>query len=270
MAATTIDRMLAITRRDFRLQMSYPFELLSSFWGVAISVFTFYFIGRLVGDTTVLSGLEGGYFAFAVIGVTVMGLSSSILDVFRSSIQREQANGTLELLLASPTSLRAYMSGSLVVPMGFAGVEAVAYATFGWILAPEALGPSAWLRAVPVLLLIMGAFAAMGLWSAAFVVFAQRGDPVSGMFVQATNLLAGAVFPIAVLPEWLQTLAHLVPTFYGFEALRGLMLADASWASVLDEIAILVVFDIVLAVVGIWLLRRALRFARVMGTLGTG
>ncbi|MEX1133341.1 MAG: ABC transporter permease [Acidimicrobiia bacterium] len=270
MSATSLDRIRAITRRDFRLRMSYPFELLSSLWGVAISVFMFYFIGRLVGDTTVLSGLEGGYFAFAVIGVTVMGLSFSILEVFRSSIQSEQANGTLELLLASPTSLRTFMMGSLVVPMGFAGVEAVAYAVFGWILAPEVLGPSAWLRAVPVLLLVIGAFAAMGLWSAAFVVFAQRGDPVSGMFVQATNLLAGAVFPVAVLPDWLQTLARMVPTFYGFEALRGLMLADASWASVLDEIAILAAFDIVLVAVGMWLLGRALRFARVMGTLGTG
>ncbi len=268
MTATTIDRLVAITRRDARLRLAYPFELLSSLWAVTVSVFMFFFIGRLMGDASLLAGIEGGYFTFAVTGMTVVGLSFAILGVFRSTFQSEQANGTLELLLSSSTTLRVLLAGSLMVPLAFAGVQALGYATLGWALAPEVLGLSAWLRAVPVLLLTVGAFAAMGLWSAAFVVVAQRGDPFSGLFVQATNLLAGAVFPVAVLPEWLQTLARFVPTFYGFKALRELMLENASWGSVLDELAILAAFDVVLAVVGIWLLRRALRFARVMGTLG--
>ena len=97
---------------------------------------------------------------------------------------------------------------------------------------------------------------------------AQRGDPLGGILVQATTLIAGAVFPIAVLPAWLQGVAHAIPTFYGFEALRALMLSDASWGSVLDEVAILAAFDLVLMAVGVGLLRSALRFARVMGTLG--
>lgn len=268
MTAGAVERVTAITRRDVRLRLAYPFELLSSLWAVVVGVFTFFFIGELVGDSALLAGVEGGYFAFAVTGMTVVTLSFATIGVFRSSVQSEQAGGTLELLLSGTTNLPTFLTGSMMVPLFFAGLQAVGYAVLGWFLAPDALGPAAWLRALPVLILIVVSFAAMGLWSAAFVVVAQRGDPFSGLFVQATNLLAGAVFPVAVLPEWLQGLARLVPTFYGFEALRALMLRDAAWATVVDEMAILAAFDVGLALVGAWLLRRALRFARVMGTLG--
>ena len=264
---SSLAQIAAIARRDLGLRLAYPFELVMLFWGVALSVFTFFFIGRLVGDSDALSGLEGGYFAYAVVGVTVMGMSFSIIEVFKNSIRAEQGAGALEILLAGPTPLRTLFAGALVVPVMFATIEALAYAGLGWALAPEALGPMAWLRAAPILVLIMGAFAAMGLWSAAFVVVAQRGDPFAGLFVQASNLVAGALFPVALLPGWLQVTARFIPTFYGFEALRAVMLSDAPWSSVWEELAILAAFDVVLAAIGVVLLRRALRFARTMGTL---
>ena len=269
MTAEAVERIAAVAKRDVILRLAYPFEQVMIIWGVAVSVFMFFFIGQLVGDSSALAGLEGGYFAYAVIGMTVMGLSYSIIDVFKSSIRAEQSAGTLEILLAGATPLGVLLTGALVVPMALATVQALAYAVLGWALAPEALGLLSWLRAAPVLILIMMAFAAMGLWSAAFVVVAQRGDPFAGLFAQATNLVAGALFPVALLPGWLQAVATLLPTFYGFEALRALMLTDATYADVWREVAILAGFDVVLAVVGVLLLRRALRFARRMGTLGS-
>lgn len=269
MTATTANRLATIVKRDARLRLSYPSEVLSSLWGVVVSVFMFFFIGELVGDSPLLADTQGGYFAFAVTGMTVVSLSFATIGVFRSTFEREQAGGTLELLLAGTTKLRVLLAGSMGVPLVFAGIQALGFAGLGWMFAPQALSPGAWVKAFPVLILIVMAFAAMGLWSAAFVIVAQRGDPFSGVFIQATNLVAGAVFPVALLPDWLQVVAHLVPAFYGFEALRGLMLSGATWASVVDELVILALFDIVLALVGIYLLRRALRFARIMGTLGT-
>lgn len=260
-------RVGAIARRDMTLRLAYPFQQIMVLWGVAVSVFMFFFIGKLVGNSPSLTGLEGGYFAYAVIGMTVMGVSFSVVEVFKSSVQTEQRSGTLEILLAGPTPLTVLLGGALIVPLAFAAVQALAYAAFGWALAPSVLGPLAWIRAAPVLVLIVAAFAAIGLWSAAFVIVAQRGDPFGGLFVQASNLVAGALFPVAVLPEWLQVIAHLLPTFYGFEALRALMLGGASYTDVWGDVVILFLFDIALGAVGIVLFRRALRFARRMGAL---
>jgi ABC-2 type transport system permease protein len=258
----------AIVRRDLRLQLSYPAQIVTSMWAVVTSVFTFFFIGELVGANPILGDIQGGYFAFAVIGVTVLALSSAVIGVFVGTIQRERGGGTLEILLAGTTPLWVLMAASLLVPMIFAVVQAIGYVIFGWILAPEALNPLAWIRALPVLVLILGSFGAIGLWSAAFVIAAQRGDPFASFFAQASNLVAGAVFPVALLPGWLQALAHLIPAFYGFNALRALMLSNAPYSSVADEILILLAFDIVLALIGWYLIKRALRFAKVMGTLG--
>lgn len=270
MTVGVFERIGAVAHRDVRLQLSYPAQVIMSLWSVVVSVFMFFFIGKLVGNSPLLAGMDGGYFAFAVIGATVMSLSITTISVFKSTIQQERGGGTLELLLAGTAPVGVIMGAAMLVPMAFAVIQSIAYAVLGWSLAPSALGPGAWLRALPVLILIVGAFAAIGLWSAAFVLVAQRGDPFAGVFVQASSVLAGAVFPVAVLPGWLQGVAHAVPTFYGFNALRALMLSNASWASVLGDLAVLAAFDVVLGVIGWLLLRRALRFARVMGTLGVG
>ena len=261
-------RLAALATRDLILELSYHFQLFLRAWTMLISVAMFFFLSRLVGEAQELEGYRGGYFEFALIGLVIMGYSQACVSSFARSIEREQSSGSLEILLATATRLPTLMAGSLVVPLLFASTEALLYFGIGWGLSGVGFPLEGILLSVPLLLLTLGAFAAVGIFSATVIVLTKRGDPFSSLVLQASNLLAGAVFPIAVLPDVLQLLARAVPAFYGLRGVRELLLAGGGLSDVSSDLLALGAFNVVLLPLSMWALSRALRIARITGTLG--
>ncbi len=102
-------------------------------------------------------------------------------------------------------------------------------------------------------------FAAIGAVSAAFIVLSKRGDPFTPVVTQTTNFLAGALFPIAVLPGVLQGVAHILPPFYALQVLREGLINGHSITSVGGDYAILLAFAVVLLPLSLVALKKALR-----------
>lgn len=266
--STTFAKIAAIARRDLALERSYQVQLFLRFMAVGISIATFFFLGRLVGESEQLAGYRGGYFEFALIGLMVLALSFVCVSAFAASVQAAQTDGTLEILLSTATRLPTLLAGTLLVPMLFALLEASLYLVIGAAAADLLLSPVRLLLALLLLTLTLGTFAAVGIFSATLIVLTKRGDPISSLAVQATNLLAGAVYPVTVLPEGLQVLSRLLPAFYGLRGIRELLLADGGLADVAPDLAALVLFNALLLPLSLIALNRALRIARVTGTLG--
>ena len=44
------------------------------------------------------------------------------------------------------------------------------------------------------------------------------------------TFVSGALFPIAVLPDWLQTIGEAMPTWFAFEGLRDALFEGGGWA----------------------------------------
>lgn len=266
--ATTLDRIAAIARRDARVQLTYHFQLVTRNASLVFVLFTYFFIGRLVTDTDALAPYGGGYFDFVLVGLIVTTFAVVAMSAFSATITSEQQSGTLEILLASAVPLPTLLAGSLVVPTVLAAGQALVLGGVGWAVSDSGIGLEAVLLALPLLLLTFGTFCALGIVSAALIVLTKRGDIWSGVVLQLTSLVAGAVFPVSVLPEPLQLIARLFPAFYGFEGLRAVLLSGHGFTDVLDELAILAAFNLLMFPAALWAFRRALRVARVTGTLG--
>jgi ABC-2 type transport system permease protein len=266
--STPLAQVWAIAKRDFAVEISYQFALIARVFSIAASVATYYFISKIV-DPAHLQGYAGRYFEFVLIGLLLGAISSVGLGAFTETIHAEQASGTLEVLLATPTALPTLFIGSLVVPLGFALVE-ILFVFGGSIIALGAdFQLQGMLTAALALPPTLALFAAIGAISAAFIVLSKRGDPFTPMITQSTNFLAGALFPIAVLPGFLQGVAHLLPPFYALEVLRAGLINGKSVSDVAGDYLILIGFAIVLLPLSLSLLKRALRVARVTGTLSS-
>ncbi|CAN5574629.1 hypothetical protein BH20CHL7_BH20CHL7_03480 [soil metagenome] len=263
-----MNRIAALVRRDLTLELSYHFNLVMQLVGIVVSVASFYFLGRLVGDAKELAQFDGGYFEFALVGLLVMNFSVVSVTAFSRSIQAAQATGTFEILLSTPTSLPTLMAGTLIVPLLLASVQAVVYLAFGVILVGFTAPVSAILLATALLLLTLGTFAAIGILSAAVIILTKRGEPFSGIVLQVSNLLAGALFPVVLLPDTLQIASRLVPAFYGLRGAREVLLAGGGLPEVAVDLAALAVFNVALFPIALFALSRAIRLARVTGTLG--
>lgn len=264
----TLGRIAAITRRDIILERSYHFQLLLRFSVIGTSLVTFFFLGRLVGSSEQLARYEGGYFEFALLGLLVLGFAQACINAFARSIQQSQNDGTLEILLSTATPLPTLLTGTLVVPMLFSLVEGAIYLVLGALVADLVLSPVRLLVAALLLVLTLTTFAAFGILSATVIVLTKRGDPFAGLVLQASNLLGGAMFPVTVMPEALQAMSRLVPAFYGLRGVREMLLTRGPLSAVLPDLLALAAFSVVLLPTCLWLLSRALRVARVTGTLG--
>jgi len=260
-------QMAAIARRDARIQLSYKFDLLLQVEGVAFGVTVTYFIARLVPDVR-LRPYAGGYFEFALIGLAASLLAGVGLAAFTSSIDRAQAEGTLEILLATPSRLSTLLIGSLIVPLTLATIQVLGAFCVGLMFGARLdLGGAA--LAVPVFALTITSFGGLGLLSAAFIILAKRGSLISVAVTQATSLLGGALFPVGLMPIWARAAARLVPSYYALNGLRGALIGNAGVGETLRHAGALVAFTAVLVPLGLWCFARALRLARVAGTLGT-
>ncbi len=268
LGSTPFAQIRAIATRDFWVEISYQFALISRAFSIVASVAAYYFISKIV-DPSHLSQYGGRYFEFVVIGLLLGAISSVGLGAFTETIRAEQTSGTLEVLLATPTALPTLFIGSLVVPLGFALVEIL----FVFFFAIVALGAQFQAQGILTALLALpptlALFAAIGAVSAAFIVLSKRGDPFTPVVTQTTNFLAGALFPIAVLPGVLQGVAHVLPPFYALQVLREGLINGQSITQVGTDYAILVAFAVVLLPLSLIALKKALRVARVTGTLGS-
>lgn len=264
--AKPLDRIGAVARRDWAVRRSYQFDFAFRLVGIFSGVATFFFISKLVGNAPSLE--ETRYFEFALVGLLVLNGAGMAMHTLRSAIAQERSNGTLEIILSKPAPLWTVLAGSLVVPALFFLLEATLMLIFAVILGSR-FPVDGLLLGIPLLFLTLVAFAIMGLFATAFIVLTKRGEPITFLILQGTNFLAGAVFPVVLLPMGFEVLAHLIPAFYGLNGLRAVLLGGAGVVDVLDEIAILGAFILVLTPIALWALARSLRIARVTGTLGS-
>ena len=75
------------------------------------------------------------------------------------------------------------------------------------------------------------------------------------------------MYPISVLPVWLQYVARLIPVTYSLEGMRAAILSHASIRELLPSIAGLLVFAAVFLPVSFAIFSWALRRTKVTGTL---
>ena len=267
-ASSLLDQLRAVASRDLQTQTSYHFNLLLRFGSLAVTVASFYFVSQLVGDSPQLARFRGGYFEFVLIGMMVTSFTLVGLRTFGQTIGAEQGSGTLEILLASPMSVGKLLAGALVVPLAMTAIEIVFYLVLGIGIVGVGFSFVGALLALPLLVLTVATFCGLGILSAAFIVLTKRGDPITFAVAQTTTFLGGAYFPVDLMPGPLQFLARLTPAYYGINGVREALLSTAGPADLVGEFGALIAFTVVLLPGSLWLLSRALRIARITGTLG--
>ncbi len=269
MAAITMTsaRLAAIIRRDLITLASYHLQLFLSFSETWVAAVSFYFVGEFVGQPGVIADLDGGYFEFVLVGTIVSGCVQMAMRTFSMSMSEEIEDGTLETVLASPGSLQVLLAGSSVVPMLTLFVQLTVLLCVGLVIGGVGIPFVALVQALPLLVMTTLSFAAVGMASSGVLILAKRGDPISGPLGRVILLFSGVLYPVSVLPGWLQTISYLLPSTHAIEGMRSLVLGDASFVDTLDELAFVTVSTVVLLPVGYVVLSRCITEARRAGTL---
>jgi ABC-2 type transport system permease protein len=254
----------SFVRRDWLTAISYRLPFAMDLISLVINLALFFYIGRLVAPGAF--AVEGGYFAFAAVGISFIHVFEASLVSLALRIRDEQSTGTLEVLMTMPIGAPALVTGLAAYEMlraaGMAVVTLlVAVIAFGVDLDLQAATPLTLLVVLPAAVLLFGA---IGVAVAGFtVVFKQAMGALAAVTV-TISLLSGVYFPTRVLPEPLETLAEALPLTWALDVLRaGLLGGHVS----LGKCAALVATAVLAAPMGMWVFGKAMDRARRDGSL---
>lgn len=167
--------------------------------------------------------------------IVLMIVSGIVLWYFVFRVQAEIAMNLLEDLwsrnfvnfFVSPLAFSEWISGFMilgvmkgVITFLFAGMVAF------MLYAVNVFAFGFHMLVFAALLMMNGWW--LGFFIAGFIIrFGMRVQSLSWSAVWLIAPFAAIYYPVAVLPEWAQTIAHLVPASYVFEAMRALAQSGA-------------------------------------------
>lgn len=164
----------------------------------------------------------------------------------------ERDLGIIHKFLASPTPRAALVLGKALA----AGVRGLSQAVIIYLLA-LILGvrmnwnPLALLGVVIIVILGAACFSTFSLIIACLVKTRERFMGIGQVLTMPLFFASNAIYPVAIMPSWLQVIAHSNPLSYEVDALRSLMLAGGtSTTGLVVDFVVMFVATIVLVFLG--------------------
>jgi ABC-2 type transport system permease protein len=224
-------------------------------------------IGVLVLRTTNDSAAA---FCRVLVGGGLAGMWGSLLGTAVFTLRREREwYGTLPLLSVVPAPVEAIFGAYLLAEaaIGFAGI--VASLLVGWgilggriaIISPDVFALSTVLSAVS-----LGALALVFMPVVVLLPILTRWI---NMLEYPVWLLAGFLFPVALLPGWMNHLSPLVSAYWATAAMSGAA-QGTGWAGILPDWAALAGLSVGYVALSIVLLRLVVTRVRQSGALTLG
>lgn len=256
---------VGMVRRDWQLYLSYRARFLTQLLSGFFSIVLFYYVSRIVGTRVFPS--PDAYFAFAVVGLVVMGLLISTLSTLPVSLRQELVAGTLERLVVSPFGAVGAIAAMAWFPFLLAFVNGVLALTIAGLVFGMPVEWSTAPLAAPVGALGALAFAPFALLVGGAVILVKQAGAGAGFLVTGISLVGGFFFPVSLLPEWIQWVSSVQPFTPALGLLRHLLvgtpLSGSPWIPVLK----LAGFAAVLLPLSLIVLRASIRIAQRRGTI---
>jgi len=115
--------------------------------------------------------------------------------------------------------------------------------------------------------LIVTIMGSLGIVAASFTLVFKQGDPFTAAIVVAAGMLSGTLYPVSVLPGWLQVVARLLPQTHAIEAMRMAVLQGHSLRDLAPQLGALAIYAVLLLPLALWAFNRAMHRAKIEGSL---
>lgn len=220
----------AFARREFLTTRSYRLSFaLETFYGV-LELAVYFFIARVIRNVSTASlGGAPNYFAFAGVGIIVAAVLAAVSITIAQRLRDEQLAGTLEVLSAQPVTSVELCLGLVSFPFVFASVRAFLYLIVAAFLMDFDVSRTSWIGVTTMLVATAFALSPFGILSAALVLVYKRGALLGGMLIYGMTLLGGAVFPLSVLPGWLEWFGRVLPVRFAYDGARVALFKGDGW-----------------------------------------
>jgi ABC-2 type transport system permease protein len=265
-----LSKLGAFLRRDVLTRLSYRTALLSDWFNLFAQAFVFSFISKLVNPSRLPASVSGqaSYLAYVAVGIAVSGFMAVGLARLVAAVRQEQFQGTLESMMVTPTTSTTILLGSVIYDMIYVPIRTVIFLVIVSIWFDVSFARDGYIPALLILMAFIPFVWGVGSIASASVLTFRRGSGVIGFGTFALTFTSGAYFPLALFPDWVETLAKLNPIAVAITGMREQLLGAAGWADAAGVLVRLVPMSTISLLLGLYAFRLAMRRERRLGTLG--
>lgn len=232
---TALSQSFHMSRRHLRFMLRQP-------WFVAMTlvqpIIWLLLFGSLFRSVTEIPGfgVQGTYLDYLVPGIVVMTalMGSGWAGMgFIEDIDR----GILDRFLAGPTHRTSLIVGRMAYEATAIVIQALIMGGLAWLLGAEyASGPLGFAILVGIAVLVAFTFASL---SCAMALVLRQRESVIGFNTMLTlplTFLSAAFMPLALVPDWIATVARVNPINWAVEAGREALVAAPDWGQILVRV----------------------------------
>jgi ABC-2 type transport system permease protein len=260
---------LSFLCRDFINESSYKFAFISQIVGIFITTLAWFFLSNLFGGaiSPKLSEYGGDYFSFVLVGIAFSNYLQVSLNSFSGSIRNAQTLGTLEAMLATQTNIPTIILSSSIYNFIITSFRVFVFLIFGSLLFDFQISDANYFAAFLVLIITIVCFSCLGIISASFIMVYKKGNPLNWIFVNLSWLLGGVLYPVSVLPEWLQKISYLLPITYSLKAMRLSLIKGYTTMEIINLLIPLIFFAGIMLPLSISVFKFAVKRSKIEGSL---
>lgn len=197
------------------------------------------------------------YFDFMCPGLMAMMVMMSVMTGLPGAISHEKEVGTLDGMMVAPISRLVIILGKTFAQT----VRGLLQGTLILILAVGLFGVTIHGSILLIFaLLLLGVFSFVGL---GVVITSVAQTQENAMMVMMTLMfpmmfLSGVLFPIQQMPWFMQDISKVLPLTYACTALRKVMVLGAGISAITTELAVMIVFGVVMIGIAAPIFKRAM------------
>jgi ABC-2 type transport system permease protein len=204
----------------------------------------------------IVSG-EPNYFEFVAPGIMAMVVMMSLMTGLPHAISYEKDMGTLDGMLAAPTSRWAIILGKVMAQTTRGLVQGFIILVLSVLLFGVVIYGSI-LLVVLLILLTVFSFVGLGILITSFADKEETATMVMMTLMFPMMFLSGVFFPVQMMPGFMQSIANFLPLTYAANAMRKVMVLGAGPDAIIGDVIVLVAFGAVLLTIAVPLFKRAM------------
>ncbi|EGE44037.1 MULTISPECIES: ABC transporter permease [Streptomyces] len=229
----------AYTRDRTTLFFTFAFPL------IFLVVFGLIFHGQTVEESgkPYINYIAPGVLSWGVGNAAVFGVGFVLMQWRRDDI--------LRLIRMTPTPVSTVLASRYVLALGIGAVQAVLFVAVALLPSFGLQLDGRWPLALPVLVLGITAFLALGVIVGSYAKTPEAVAAVANCLMIPMAFLSGSFFPLDAMPGWMQNLSRVLPLRYLNDGISGALTGDGSLTDIGVACAVLAGFALVLGAVAL-------------------
>ena len=195
---------------------------------MALTLITFFFLSKTFenNQSQYLGTYGGDYFLFSIIGIAFLDHFFNLIRSLSFAIRNAQAFGYIDAILQTKRNIISVMFAMLAYPYMKGNIKFVLYLFLASLIGQHPLPFEAY--ALSSLVLFLSSFFVVGIafLSGAFVLVYKQANPINYLANTIVSIFSGIIYPVSVLPSYLQMISEIIPATYSLELIRSIIFSQ--------------------------------------------